>query len=106
MKIQKILSLFLVCAIACFSVMLCGFTFLKKKSVNQAQQIEQSVSNFSDVKSDIWCVTFQLVWNEFMQKMTEGQPVQLVGGNPQIVDELNKQNYTKKMLMTQITTMV
>ena len=98
MKLQKILSLLFVCIFACFSIMLCGFTFFKKKSLKQEQKVEQSVQNFSDVQSDIWCVTFQLVWNEFMQKITNGKPVQFVGGNPPIVDELNKQNYTKEIL--------
>ena len=70
MKIQKVLSLFLVCTFACFSIFLCGFTFFKKKSVKQEEQVEQTIQNFSDVQSDLWCVTFQLVWNEFMQKIT------------------------------------
>ncbi|MBQ8887523.1 MAG: hypothetical protein IJY61_07485 [Candidatus Gastranaerophilales bacterium] len=98
MKMQKILSLFLVCAFACFSFMLCGFTFFKKKETKQDKKVEQTVQNFSDMQSDLWCVTFQLVWNEFMQKITNGQPVQFVGGNPPIADELNKQNYTKDIL--------
>ena len=98
MKIQKVLSLFLVCTFACFSIFLCGFTFFKKKSVKQEEQVEQTIQNFSDVQSDLWCVTFQLVWNEFMQKITYGKPVQFVGGNPLIADELNKKNYTKDIL--------
>ena len=98
MKMQKLLSLFLVCTFACFSILLCGFTFFKKKEVKQEQKVEQTVQNFSDVQSDLWCVTFQLVWNEFMSKLTDGKPIQFVGGNPLIADELNKQNYSKNIL--------
>lgn len=98
MKMQKILSLLLVCTFACFSILLCGFTFFKKKEVKQEQKLEQTIQNFSDVQNDLWCVTFQLVWNEFMEKLTDGKPVQFVGGNPQIADELNKQIYSKEIL--------
>ena len=57
--------------------------------------------NFSKVSAkapeDMWCGTFQLVWNELMDKIVKG-PVEFIGGNPPIANELNKQNFKKDML--------
>lgn len=97
MKSQKILSLLLVLGLVSCCFMFCGFTFFKK-NVKANETKTQTVQNYSTVQNDLWCVTFQLVWNEFMDKITNGNPVQFVGGNPQIADELNKKNYTKEIL--------
>lgn len=97
MKSQKLLSLLIILGLTSCCLMFSGFTFFKKK-VETTQKTTQTVENFSTVQNDLWCVTFQLVWNEFMDKITNGNPVQFVGGNPQIADELNKRAYTKDIL--------
>lgn len=98
MKIKKILSVLLVCMFSTFCLSLCGFSFFKKRAEKSQVVKTQTVENYAQSQDELWCVTFQLVWNEFMQKLTNGEPVQFVGGNPQIADELNKQNYTKDIL--------
>lgn len=90
MKVIRILSLFLLFCFLSGCFMLSGFTFFdKKKSENVL------IQKYNQDKNDIWCVTFQLVWNEFMDKMFNGQPVNFADGNPKIADELNKRLYTK-----------
>ena len=80
----------------CFG--LCGFTFFKKKqSVLKNETSSQVVSNYETLKDKLWCVTFQLVWNELSEKFVKG-PINFVGGNPQIADELNKKLYTSEIL--------
>ena len=104
MGIKKIFSLLLVCVFSSFCFMLCGFSFFKKKP-EKVQTINAQTVESHDMTGDkLWCVTFQLVWNEFMQKITNGEPIQFVGGNPPIVDELNKQNYTKDNTTTSLYT--
>ncbi len=76
----------------CF--MLCGFSFLKKTKVEAPIHV---VSEYSTVQNNLWCVTFQLVWNELSEKFVKGT-VNFVGGNPPIVDELNKKLYTSDIL--------
>lgn len=97
MKSQKLLSLLIVLGLASCCLMFCGFTFFKKK-VEKTQPVVQVTQNYSTVQNDLWCVTFQLVWNELMDKFLDGKPVQFVGGNPPIADELNKQLYTSEVL--------
>ncbi len=91
-KTFSVCSLVVCFAIFCF--MLCGFSFLKKTKVEAPVHV---VSEYSNVQNNLWCVTFQLVWNELSDKFVKGT-VNLVGGNPQIVDELNKKLYTSEIL--------
>ncbi len=70
------------------------FFFKKEKPTPAITQTE----NYEGVKNSVWCLTFQLVWNDLMDKFTNGKPVELVGGNPQIADELNKRLYTAEVL--------
>lgn len=98
MKLQKILSLFLFFAFLGVCFMLCGFTFFKNENKVENLQKVQTSTNYSDAKDNLWCVTFQLVWNDFMDKVNNGQPIKFVGGNPTIADELNKKSYTTDIL--------
>lgn len=88
-----VLSIFVV-FFACFCFMLSGFSFLKKTKIQEPAHV---VSEYSTVQNKLWCVTFQLVWNELSEKFVEG-PVVFVGGNPPIADELNKKLYTSEIL--------
>ena len=93
MKLKKLLTLILVMLFSTCCIMLSGFTFFKKTPKNNS--IVQAVENN---QNKVWCVTFQLVWNEVMDKYTQGNPIILIGGNPPIADELNKKLYTKDIL--------
>lgn len=97
MNKKKILSLLLVFCFTSFCFMLCGFTFFKKNKtqvVKKSQQVNnEQVTN--STSNDTWCITFQLVWNEFINKMNNGKPVEFVDGNPLLADELNKKLYSK-----------
>ena len=93
MKIKNTLISILIVLFAINCVMLSGFSFFKKP-IAENQQIQKNTNN----DNKLWCVTFQLVWNDFTDKLSNGKPVQFVGGNPPIADELNKRLYTKDIL--------
>jgi len=96
MKFRKYLLYLLVFSFCSMSFLLCGFSFFKKeKSVSETAQQQQVVKNDENLQNNLWCITFQLVWNEFMNKFTNGKPVMFDGGNPKLADELNKKLYTK-----------
>lgn len=47
--------------------------------------------------NDVWIGTFQLVWNDAMDKITHG-PIQFEDGESQMANELNKRSFTADML--------
>lgn len=94
MNFKKISSSILVVFFACFCFMLSGFSFLKRTEIQEPVHV---VSEYTTVKDKLWCVTFQLVWNELSEKFVKGS-VNFVGGNPTIADELNKKLYTSEIL--------
>ena len=94
MNFKKVILSIFVVFFACFCFMLSGFSFLKKTKIQEPVHV---VSEYSTVQDKLWCVTFQLVWNELSEKFVKG-PVNFVGGNPQIADELNKKLYTADIL--------
>lgn len=98
MKIDKSITTLGISALIGTSLLCSGFKFpffQKSKPAAPAVEISQG---YESVKNSVWCVTFQLVWNDFMDKYAGGKPVQLVGGNPPIADELNKKLYTADIL--------
>ncbi|MBO5947776.1 hypothetical protein J6Q66_02955 [bacterium] len=92
---RKIILSILLFSFVSTSFMLCGFSFFKKKE-KQTTQIQQEV--FSQEKKDTWCITFQLIWNDFMDTLFDSKPVEFVGGNTPLVDELNQRLYSKDLL--------
>ena len=94
MNLKKITLSILIVFFASFCFMLSGFSFLKKTKIQEPVHV---VSEYSTVQNKLWCVTFQLVWNELSEKFVKG-PVNFVGGNPPIADELNKKLYTSELL--------
>ena len=98
MKLDKSMTTLGVSALIGASLLCSGFRFPffhKEKPAAPAVEISQG---YESVKDSVWCVTFQLVWNDLMDKLTHGKPVQLAGGNPPIADELNKKLYTADIL--------
>ena len=47
----------------------------------------------TNVQDRVWVGTFQIVWNDFMDKIAFNQ-IKFPGGTPVIVNELNKQEFT------------
>ncbi len=95
---KRLISIICIMSFLCACTMLCGFKFFK----NNSKKVQNDIVKQTDVEvkqlSDLWCVTFQLVWNEFSDKMLSSKPVEFIGGNPPIADELNKRLYTKDIL--------
>jgi hypothetical protein len=92
MKVKKILSFIVVFSFLTGCFMLSGFSFFKKNTTTSVQQVAE---NYSKISNNLWCITFQLVWNEFSEKMLNGKPIKFIGGNPVIADELNKKLYNQ-----------
>lgn len=89
MKKKLLLS---VLGVLLLSLLIIPLTFANVEDNKLAQKTEKTAILPQD---DVWCITFQLVWNEFMDKFSNGKPVRFVGGNPLIADELNKKLYSK-----------
>ncbi len=69
----------------------------EQEAAVQQAAITKTESGYEAIKNKLWCITFQLVWNTFMDKVTHG-PVLLAGGNPPVANELNKKLYTSDLL--------
>lgn len=95
MRNKVILASLLILSLTTISVFSCGFTFFKK---TEKQTQKTTIENFSNKNNDVWCITFQLIWNDFMDKFNKGEPIKFIGSNPALVDELNKKEYTKELL--------
>ncbi len=98
MNIKKALLIISVIFFSLYCVSLCGF-FKKSAELNSPSKSEKiSISGKNIPSSDIWCITFQLVWNDFSEKLLNGKKIEFEGANPIIADELNKKIYTKDLL--------
>lgn len=95
---KKIITCLTICGLLGTSLLSSGFkfkfSFFNKKQMPAIEIIQNAENN----KNSTWCVTFQLVWNDFMDKFANGNPIKLVGGNPPIADELNKRLYTTDII--------
>ena len=96
MNTKKIITCLTICGLLGTSLLTSGFRF---PFFNKKQEVKvEMTQGWENVKDSVWCITFQLVWNDFMDKFANGKPVQLVGGNPPIAAELNKKLYTTDVL--------
>lgn len=80
------------------SLFTCGCKFWNKVEKNEVKPATAITQGYDAVQNKIWCVTFQLVWNDFMDKINNGKPILLAGGNPTIATELNRRLYTTDIL--------
>ena len=80
--------------ILCFLI-LCLFSF----NIAVAEEIEilPTMQSKSYVQDRVWVGTFQLVWNDFMDKILFN-PVRFRDVNPISVQELNRQSFTEDNL--------
>ncbi len=96
MNKNKILALLISICIMASCSLFCGFCFLKKKcnDTKQETKVNNSIIKNEETDKDLWCITFQLVWNEFSDYIKQDK-VKLLPSNPPLADELNKKLYTK-----------
>lgn len=98
-KVSKVLII-IICSIAILSGVVYAGLQVYKKITGRAGIIPTFTSNIDLGSIDtnkVWVGTFNLAWNELMNKII-GEPVEFEGGNPEIANDLNKQNFTKEML--------
>jgi len=86
---KKIILLLLVC----FLAMGCAFKRQPKLNlVSEGIDVLPVMSSESNYENRLWVGTFQLVWNDLMDELIKG-PVEFYAGTPQIVHDLNKQDF-------------
>ena len=94
-KFSTLLTASFLLAVSTFT---CGFKFWWQKDSAEVTTKPAITQNYEAVKDKVWCVTFQLVWNDFMDKINYGKPILLAGGNPPVANELNKRIYSASIL--------
>lgn len=68
-----------------------------RNSMNNAKFNPSFTGSLGNVKENrVWVGTFQLAWNELMKSL--GGPIEFEGGNPELVNDLNTQSFSKDML--------
>lgn len=68
------------------------------KQINKQKTLPTATITIEEGDMDtMWVGTFQLVWNEFMDKYVKGN-VEFIDGESKIAKELNKKSFTKEML--------
>lgn len=98
MRRKKLILSALVIMFSCFCILLCGFGFFNKNKSNVENTSQKIEKNSPDIQNNLWCITFQLIWNDFTDKYNHGQPIEFEGGNPPIADKLNLREYSKNDL--------
>ena len=94
-KIVKLLLWFVVGTILISGITYAGYRIYERY---KAQMIPSYTQKLNQIEGNsIWTGTFQLAWNEFMDKRVVG-PVEFEEGNPALVDQLNQRNFTKEEL--------
>lgn len=69
-------------------------TFLLFGQANAANiDVLPTMQSKTNVQDRVWVGTFQIVWNDFIDKIAHN-PVKFPEGTPAIVNELNKQDFT------------
>lgn len=86
-------AIFLMVLCLIFScVMYTGFRPFKNKQpvISTVKPMQKQTENINN----IWCITFQLVWNECID-FFKLDKIEFEGGTPELANELNKKLYTK-----------
>ena len=96
-KVSKVIIIML-----CISVLLAGGVYATKKVIEsftgKAQITPTYTSKLSTIDSNkVWCGTFNLVWNDFMNDVI-GRKIEFEDGPSELADELNKQSFTANEL--------
>ena len=84
----KIAAIFLICFCITASLTYAGFKAYQKAQLNANYSADITATD----ESQIWCGTFQLVWNDAMEKMGN-KPIVLKEESP-LAESLNQQKFT------------
>lgn len=87
-------------SILCLGILITGSVYAVKFVYEKMQEkatLIPTVTSELENNNNVWVGTFQIAWNEFMNERIGGK-VEFEGGNPELVDELNKQLFTKDMI--------
>ena len=80
------------------AVLFAFLIFFTVGSVNAAGiEVQPTMFSRSNAQDRVWVGTFQLVWNDFIDKIIFN-PVRFRDGNPISVQELNKKSFTSEDL--------
>ena len=96
-KVSKVII-----AILCISILFAGGVYATAKIVEsfsgKAKMAPTFTSKISSIDTNkVWCGTFNLVWNDFMNDVIGGK-IEFEDGPSELADELNKQTFTAKEL--------
>ena len=96
-KVSKVII-----AILCISILLAGGVYAIAKIVEsfsgKAKITPTFTSKISSIDTNkVWCGTFNLVWNDFMNDVIGGK-IEFEDGPSELADELNKQSFTANEL--------
>ena len=96
-KVSKVII-----AILCISILFAGGVYATAKIVEsfsgKAKMSPTFTSKISSIDTNkVWCGTFNLVWNDFMNNVIGGK-IEFEDGPSELADELNKQTFTAKEL--------
>lgn len=91
--------------VLCMCIILSGVAYATMKIVERTKQKANLTPSFTSSIGDndinsVWVGSFQIAWNEFMDKRVKGK-VEFDDGKSQLVDELNKRLFTKEMLSSE-----
>lgn len=89
-------------AILCISVLLAGGVYATMKIIEnftgKAEITPTYTSKLSTMDSNkVWCGTFNLVWNDFMNDVVNGK-IEFKDGESELANELNKQSFKSDQL--------
>ena len=76
-----------------FILTIFALLFMAASSMAADIEVLPTMQTKTNVQDRVWVGTFQIVWNDFMNKIAFTQ-IKFPAGTPVIVNELNKQNFT------------
>ena len=96
-KVVKFLSIIII-----IGILSTGIVYASNKILNhlkgKANITPTTTTNLSEIDTNkVWCGTFNLVWNDFMNDVIGGK-IEFEDGSSSLVDELNKQSFTEDQL--------
>lgn len=94
-KIIRLLLWFIILTVLVSSLTYAGFVIYEKYKANLVPTYTEEFDNSQ--KNNMWVCTFNLAWNEFMDERFGGN-VKFKNTTPDIVNSLNKRDFTKDQL--------
>ena len=96
-KVVRFLSIIII-----IGILSTGIVYASSKILNhlkgKASITPTTTTNLSEMDTNkVWCGTFNLVWNDFMNDVIGGK-IEFEDGSSSLVDELNKQSFTEDQL--------